>query len=510
MEQKQNLEVKINYDKPAFYVDELITGNLILISEKTSIIEKIVVRIVLIQQWKTEYDIPKRLVTKIGDTELHLSSTLSKVEGCYIMKGGTNKIPFILKLTDFLDPCFEYPVKDRYAYLRYKLNIIIYSMSFKNINFTFGLRLLSRPNIDSKKKCLTKSVSKPLKKWNLFSIGTPSLTVSIPDNNVKYDDNNFKIIINIDNRNGKESTREIKVKLMRTIEFYGKNNFVEFKEEMPVASKDLATIIEPGSQQYIDIVLPLRETDTSRYKYTEDNPIPYDFFISDINFYMPTIFSRWISCKYELIISLYFDCHISESNIPKITFPIYLVNQSPFEYLLEKQKKEVVKKNENKLIFFDNKDNNKNNNNNIINNNNNNNNNNFYNINEIGNEYQINIINNYEENANQIDAPSPFIQEKNIDIDLNIFEQNNNKNVKDNEKKYTNNPNSINVNTGNNIKYNVNINISNNIDNNINNNNIINNNYNNNIIIDNSNFNLFDNDNEEPKKNIKESNFNLI
>ena len=52
--------VKINYDKPAFYVDELITGNLILISEKTSIIEKIVVRIVLIQQWKTEYDIPKR------------------------------------------------------------------------------------------------------------------------------------------------------------------------------------------------------------------------------------------------------------------------------------------------------------------------------------------------------------------------------------------------------------------------------------------------------------------
>ena len=111
--------------------------------------------------------------------------------------------------------------KDKYAFLRYKIYITIYSVSFQNTVFTFNLRLLSRPNIDSKKKYLTKSVSKPLKKWNLFSIGTPSLTVSIPDNNVKYDDNNFKIIINIDNRNGRESTRELKVKLMRTIEFYG-------------------------------------------------------------------------------------------------------------------------------------------------------------------------------------------------------------------------------------------------------------------------------------------------
>ena len=244
-------------------------------------IEKIVVRIYLIQKWKPENGIPKILESKIGDTELNLSSSLPKVEGCYIMKGGNNKIPFKLKMHDILDPCFEYPLKDKYAFLRYKIYITIYSVSFQNTVFTFNLRLLSRPNIDSKKKYLTKSVSKPLKKWNLFSIGTPSLTVSIPDNNVKYDDNNFKIIINIDNRNGRESTRELKVKLMRTIEFYGKDNLVEFKEEMPIVSKDLATIIEPGNQQYIDIVLPLRESDTSRYKYTEDNPVPYYFFISD-------------------------------------------------------------------------------------------------------------------------------------------------------------------------------------------------------------------------------------
>lgn len=220
MDKKQNLEVKINYDKPAFYVGELITGNLVLNSEKSSIIEKIVAEIYLIQKWIID-DNSILLKKSIGNTEFDLSASLSKVEGCYVMKGGSNKIPFKIKINDFLDPCFEYPLKDKYAFLRYKLDIMIYSMSFKNTSFNFSLRLLSRPNIDYKKKFLTKSVSNPLKKWGLFGIGTPSLTVSIPDNNVKYDDNNFKIIINIDNRNGKESTKELKVKLMRTIEFYG-------------------------------------------------------------------------------------------------------------------------------------------------------------------------------------------------------------------------------------------------------------------------------------------------
>ena len=86
--------------------------------------------------------------------------------------------------------------------------------------------------------------------------------------------------------------------------------------------------------------MPLRKSDTSRYVYNDNNPILYDFFLSDINFYMPTIFSKCITCKYDLIVSLNFNCFVYESALPKITFPIDMTNQSPFEYQFDIQKKE--------------------------------------------------------------------------------------------------------------------------------------------------------------------------
>ena len=58
---------------------------------------------------------------------------------------------------------------------------------------------------------MSKSITKTLKKWGLIDIGTTVLTVFIPDNNLKYDDSSFKTIIYIDNTNGKETTKEIKV-----------------------------------------------------------------------------------------------------------------------------------------------------------------------------------------------------------------------------------------------------------------------------------------------------------
>ena len=53
------------------------------------------------------------------------------------------------------------------------------------------------------------------------------LTVSIPDNNCKYDDSNFKIIIHIDNTKGKVSTKEARIKLIRTIEFINVHNIIK-------------------------------------------------------------------------------------------------------------------------------------------------------------------------------------------------------------------------------------------------------------------------------------------
>ena len=504
MEGKQKLDLKILLDKPSFYIDEIITGNLIFQTKRSAIIEKIVIEIIFFQKFNTAINTqnaPIICYEKLCCFELDLNPFLSKVEGCYILKGGNTKIPFKIDLKRDLYPCFEFPLKDKYAFLRYKMDINIFSMSFNKTQFSHYIRLLSRPIINDKNKCLNKSISKNLKKWNIINIGTTTLTVSIPDNNCKYDDTNFKVIVFIDNLNGKESTKEIKVKLMRTIELYNQNNKIAFKEELPVASRVIPAIVPPGGNNYFEVFLPLRESDTSRYIYNNNNnPIPYDFFLSDINFYMPTIFSRCITCKYELIVSLNFNCFVYENSLPKITFPIYMTNQSPFEYQLDFQKKEYEKKNK----FYTN-DVNENFDNNKIKINN------YDNI--IENNKQF-VNNNSGGSINKFDAPNPFNQYKNIDIDVNIFQQNNN-NINKSKTLMINNEN-MNINAGNNFKYNFNISINNNLEGNINNNinnNIINNNLNNNNIIENDN-NIIENENgynnEKRKKSIKESNFNLL
>ena len=527
MDSRINIELKINYEKPFFYAGEPLTGQIIVQNKKSILIQRIFIGIILIQKWQIigeEYLLDQR---KIGTIELDLNkiSCLSIVDGVgyYAMKAGTNKIHIKIKMTEDLDPCFEYPLGNKYAFLRYKLNVKFVSPSIKINSWNFFLRVFSRPNINNKRKCLNKSVSKTLKKWGLFNIGTTTLTVSIPDNNFRYDDSNFKIIIHIDNNNGKETTKEIKVKLTRLIEFYNKNNQIRDSEEIEIASKNILIAVGPRSKQYLDVSLPLREEDTTKYIYNDNNPSPYDLIMEDINYYMPTLFSGNITCKYELSVSLNFNCLVPENSLPKITFPIYIVHQSPFEYEMEIQKEKLLKNSVDNMFNFNK---NKVDNNQFKNN--------FY-ENKNG-KLENNF--NYDENA-----PAPLIGQKNFGIGLNIinpnqnninFQNNNinnffmNNNIINNNngnksKIYTNSSESININGGNNINYNFNINISNNSNNSNNKDN-----KKNNIYTNNNNDNYFNNIEEDEKfeneikdfdnekddeneiENIKESNFSLF
>ena len=471
---KQNLQINLRFIKKFFYIGEPIEGHLTLISERPSIIEKILVEIHCFQSWKFNSKQSLSIKDKIETIELDLSHapSLSQVQGCYVMPGGENIIPFKLKISENICPCFEYPLGDIYGYLRYSFDIQIYSTSFNNTFSRFCLPLYSRPSIDNKNKLLSKSTTKTLKKWGLFGIGTTILTVSIPDNNFKYNDNNFKAIIYVDNSNGRANTHEIKVKLIRLIQFLNQQKQIIYKEENVISAITLPARVEPRQKNYFECLLSLKENNTNRYQYNKNNICPYELKMPDINFFMPSLNSSYILCKYELNISLNFECHVSESSLPNISFPIYLVHQSTIEYLLELQKNKIENKFENKqtneinnIINIDNKNNI--NNNNLINN-------------DLNNEL-----------INQIDTP--FFQNNNNDIvNMNNNEQNENlistdNNIIEDDKFLTNDGNNsliIDNNNGNNINCN----------------------FNNNTNINKINNNV----NEDGVKNIKESTFNLL
>ena len=105
-----------------------------------------------------------------------------------------------------------------------------------------------------------------------------------------------------------------------------------------------------------------------RYTYDKRNPNPYNINIKNINYYMPSIFSKLISCQYELRVSLYFNSFVALSDRPRVKFPIYIVHQSVLEYQNEIQRQiELDKMKSNNINNI--KSNNFEKNKNIINNN---------------------------------------------------------------------------------------------------------------------------------------------
>ena len=265
-----------------------------------------------------------------------------------------------------------------------------------------------------------------------------------------------------------------------------------------------------------------------RYNEIKKNVNPYGINMTNIDYYMPSIFSKLISCQYELGVSLFFNSYVSDSERPRVKFPIYIVHQSVLEYQNEIKRKIELDKMKSNNIFnvksknFEDKNNNNNinynnfdNNKNIINNNLNyhniNNNQNYYNKNQEDNLPSFEAIesthqNNITQDGNNLDndnstlfgsAPVAFPVEPKNDFCKNI---NNNTNINQNNIYNNNNLNKINTQNINNqiskpnyntIYENNNNNFENNYSNQIKETNIINNFNNNlNIIGNNNNINM--------------------
>ena len=339
MDCKQILDLKLYFAKPQFYIGDFIKGTLLLESQRPSIIEKIIFEIVAVENWTLEGTSPSTWSETICSFDLDLNNgkSLQKIQGCYMMPGGKNKIPFNFKINRQLFPSFEFPLQDKFSYLRYHFNIKIYSSSFVKLVWNHYLCLLSRPIINLQKEILTQTIQKNIKKWGLVGIGATKLTVSIPENNYKVN-TEIKVTIVVDNTQGKEEAKEAKVKLIRTIEFYGTKNEVKYKDEITLYDIVLKTPVNPGRSETFKCSVPLVEKDLKRYIYGKLNPNPYDLKTNDILSYMPSIRGKVFSCKYELKVTLYFNTFVSKNDRPRAIFPIYLIHQTVREYQTEIQR----------------------------------------------------------------------------------------------------------------------------------------------------------------------------
>ena len=336
---REQANVKLYFSKPFFYVGEFIIGNIEIYLQSSAIINGILIKITLNEMWKiNDLDTNSNNYNKTiinYNLDLRNFKNLTFINGTDILlPPGRTKIPFNFRFSEEHCPCFEYPLPNKRASLRYNFSVTIISQ-YITAYAAYFLCLIARPIIDSE-KLLTLSDSQSIKKWKMFDKGEATLKVTLPENNFRYD-SECTVTIDIDNTNGKVATKEYKIMLIRKVVFKTFKSEVKLTDETNIVSKRVKAVVEPGKKNTFTYKMTFKEDDADK-KYNYNSKVnPYHPEMIQINYYMPTVHGYTITCDYTIKVSLYFDCFVAYDNRPRIIIPVYLVHQSPLDYQLEIQ-----------------------------------------------------------------------------------------------------------------------------------------------------------------------------
>ena len=327
------ISLDVHFDKSFLFVGDSIKGNIEICSKSTLVIEELTIEIFLSEEWKfREGNIIKSDYYKSSIEFCILD--LKKLKNGKIIEGGNillppgiTFLPFDIPFSEENFPCFEYPSPDKRGFIRYNFEVNLVSPNYNDKAFVSAfLILLSKPIIDSK-RLLYMSITQNIKKWKFFGVGDTKLNVNFPSTNFRYD-SMCKLDIEIDNTNGKMITKELKFTFKRTINYKNKNGEIKHKLVTKIKRKKIAAVVQPGNKSKYEYNIYLKEKETSKHYNYDLQVTPYNIDLENINFFMPTIKGKLITCDYVIKISLYFESFVDKKHRPRIRFPINLVHRT--------------------------------------------------------------------------------------------------------------------------------------------------------------------------------------
>ena len=335
--QKSKVNILIHFEKSYFFVGSLIKGNIEINSGSSGFIKDIIIEILLFEEWnykegeKYKIENNKKKVSTY-QIDLNKLNILKKVdEDNFSLPIGITFIPFEFSFSEQNIPCFEFPLPNKRAFIRYSFCAMISSQNITGSS-NIPIFFLSRPIIKNN-KILSLQVKQTIKKWKLIGEGNTILKVSIPEDNYKYD--SICILnIEIDNTKGKITIKEYKVTLIRTIKYKNLNNEEKHKNTTKIVRERVKIEVKPGRKEDFKYNLKFKEKNVlKKYNY-KSNANPYNIKIEDINFFMPTVEGSIITCDYTIKVCLYFEAFVDKNHRPRVKMPIYFVHQLPIDYQL--------------------------------------------------------------------------------------------------------------------------------------------------------------------------------
>ena len=342
----QNIKpIIIETKKFDYFIDECVEGTITLQNQAPMVLSDIYLDLFLLENWvckendnQSYSDINRQplLCVKVGINKI------LKIESDLInLSAGYFHFPFKFRLPNYLQPCFEYPLKDRRGYLRYTLEASLISPYIQGVTSIY-LIIKSRPKVLNSP--LSYSSVMNVHKWGLFDQGTTQLKVSYLSNNYKFNDS-IPLNIEINNVRGKLKVINCEVNFIRKVGYWNKNTGKrQYKFEDVIATKVFTIEVLPMNQKSMNCLMPLeeKEEDKKRFNYSNvQNPYPN---MVDISYLMPSTEGAIIRCEYCISVTLHFDSFVTSGYLPKVFLPISLTHQTMEEYNIEKQEDEDLKK----------------------------------------------------------------------------------------------------------------------------------------------------------------------
>ena len=430
----QFLTIRMN--KPSYFVDEYIDGKIEVNSAVPIVIDDISLSLTLLANWTTN----STEKGQIGDTytealvkkNLEVRKQLNINSNLVSLAAGKFTFPFYFKLPKGVAPCFEYATSDTNASIRYSLDANVISPYIQGRTSSYVL-LKSRPNLQPKN--LKFQVSSNIHKWGLFDAGSTIFNIVLNTGTDSFVGNeNINMNILIDNTSGKLIADEVKFTLNRTLLLKSKYGKVSKELKNDCIVKKCKVLTNVKEKKTFPFTFPLKDFDNTMLNYSKAK-LPYAN-IKDYNYFLKSVNSLIIECKYTLKGTLYFNKFVKYDDRPRIIIPLNICHQSVKDYNTEIQN------------YYNSQNQNNNQINNQINNNNQYNNNQINNSQIYNNQYNNNQINN--NNPNNINSNPLYrsVSLNNNNPPPNAFPQNPNNinNINNNPppNAFPQNPNNIN------------------------------------------------------------------
>ena len=314
--------IKIELDKEFYLPGETIQGSIMINCIENIRLNTITISLLHKECWfvqeTTEVKYGEKYNQSITQFNIDIKNYIKDFNE--ILVSGNYVFPFKIDLPHDLEPCFEYPYPNRYAYLRY----------------LFQCELLPKEiNIKSQKYILIKSASNKIPsqkffssiinvhKWGFFDGGTTMLKASYDKINYKINDV-IPINIDIDNSRGKLKVKNCKIRIIRTIQFNKLRGPEKYPLEKTIYSNQFNSEVLPFNKGQFLFQIQLKDDDLINLEYLiEENPYPN---IRDINLLVPSIDSKILKCFYRIQVSLYFDSFVTSGYRPRVKLPIFVTH----------------------------------------------------------------------------------------------------------------------------------------------------------------------------------------